>query len=106
MQIGFFNVWRGDPTHTVLADLMIRSTRKAMPHVPIVQFTDEDTPALYGVDEVRRRTHPQTAMLRIEHHIACEDDWLFLDTDVVVQKDVQSVFDEPFDIAIADRDGC
>jgi len=111
MTIGFFHIWRGGlgPEHTlhyVLGDLMIRSVRRVMPSVEIVHFTDETSPAFPGVDRVVRRSHAQAAILRIEHQIACEGDWLFCDTDMVFQRDVRSVFDEPFDIAIADRVGC
>lgn len=106
MKIGLFNCWRGRPEHVVMADMMMRSCRKVMPDVPIIQLTDQSTPALYGVDEVRRRSHAHTAMLRVEHYIACEGEWVFLDTDILLQRDIRAVFDEPFDVAIADRVGC
>ena len=106
MQVGIFNVWRGKPEQYVMADMLVRSCQQAMPDVPIVHLTDMHSPAMVGVQGVVRREHPKTAMLRIEHQRDCEGEWLFLDTDVLVQRDVRHVFDEAFDVAIADRVGC
>ena len=106
MKIGIFNVWRGDPTHNVLADMLIRSCRRVMPDIELVQLTDNTSPAIYGMDTVRRRTHAHTAMLRVEHYIECDGEWAFLDTDILVRRDLRTVFDDPFDVAIADRVGC
>lgn len=106
MTVGFFNVYLGSPIHTVLADLMIRSVRRTMPDVPIVMLTDEDTPAIYGVDEVRRLPKVPFDVLRCDHLMRCEGEWLYLDTDCIVQKDVRHVFGSLFSIAVADREGC
>jgi hypothetical protein len=38
-------------------------------------------------------------------HASLTGDWLFVDTDVVFQKDVRHVFDSEFDIACTDRKG-
>jgi hypothetical protein len=105
MQVGFFTVFRGDPIHLVLADLMIRSVRQAMPDVPIVQFTDETSPAVVGVDEVRRLPHGPRDVIRTDHYIACEGDWLFCDTDIIFQHQVSPVMNDNFDIAVTDREG-
>ena len=106
MTLGFFYVYRGAPVHAVLADLMIRSVRRTMPDVPIVMLTDEETPAIYGVDEVRRLPKMPFDVLRCEHLTRCEGEWLYLDSDCIVQKDVRHVFNETFDVAVADREGC
>lgn len=111
MNVGFFNVFRGDPVHLVLADMMIRSVRESMLGVPIVQFTDETSPAAYGVDEVRRLPNGPRDVIRTDHYIACEGDWVFCDTDIIFQQNVRGVFefewtsDRGWDIAICDREG-
>ena len=45
------------------------------------------------------------AVRRVTLHSMCEGDWLFVDTDIIFRKSVQSVFDAKFDIALTDRDG-
>lgn len=106
MKLGFFNVWRGHPEHVVMADLLIRSARHVMPDVPIIHLTDADTPAIVGVDDVRRLPKMPFDVLRCEHLAHCEGDWLYLDTDCVLQQDIRHIFEMPFDVAVADRDGC
>lgn len=86
------------------ARAMTRSVRKAMPGVPVVHFTDEESPAVDGVDDVRRLPPEPMARLRMRHHAQVEGDWLFVDTDVLIQQDVRPVFDDPFDIAVTTRD--
>lgn len=105
MKIGFFTVFRKDPQHYALAVRLIESVRTVMPTVPIVQFTDENSPPVLGVDAVVRRPHGRMLEIRLEHYAAADGDWLLLDTDTLVKQDVQGVFEErEFDIAIADRD--
>jgi hypothetical protein len=105
MKVGFFNIFRGDTSHIVCADMMIRSIKVAMPGVEIVQFTDEHSPEIFGVSYSIRKPNKPAAVLCVEHYSECKGDWLFIDTDVIVQKDVRDVFDTSFDIAIADRIG-
>ena len=105
MTVGFFNVWRGDTTHIVCADMMIRSVRRTMPGVEIVQLTDLDSPQLHGVDRCERLPAAASALLHCRHFAALPGDWLLLDTDVLVERDVRDVFRWPFDIAVADRIG-
>lgn len=111
MRIGFYLVWRGDTVHYVLADMMLRSVRKHMPSVEVVQLTDEKSPAVYGVNEVRRLPDAPRDVQRVEHLCRCEGDWVFVDTDVLFQRDVSGVFDyhwtaRDWDIGLCDRDGC
>lgn len=87
----------------ICAEALIRSVRATMPGVPVVQFTDERTAAVSGVDVVARLPLEPLARLRVRHQAACEGDWLFVDTDVVIQRDVRPVFDQSFDIAITTR---
>ena len=108
MKIGFF-VQKTTPEsliHFEIAKYMIASARKVMPDVPIVQFTDYDSPIVEGVDmHIRIGGDLPMAVRRIEHHASCIGDWLFCDSDVIFQKDCRDVFDEPFDVALTDRVG-
>jgi hypothetical protein len=52
---------------------------------------------------VRRLPAAPMAQLRPLHQSRVEGEWLFLDTDVIVRRDVGCVFAEAFDIALADR---
>lgn len=83
---------------------MLHSVRKNMPGVNVVQLTDEKSPAVHGVDEVRRKPASPLPLLRSAHYSECEGDWLLIDTDVVIQKDVRWIFNSEFDIALCDRD--
>lgn len=103
MNIGFYLVQGDQGDGYVLADMMLRSVRAAMPGVPVTQFTDLKSPPVYGVDHVMRKPFAPLALLRSAHQMNVEGEWLFLDTDVLVQKDVRDVFQHPFDLALADR---
>lgn len=108
MQVGVYLTFpkdKDDCTNYVLADILLRSIRQHMPGVKVSQFTDEKSPAVYGVDEVRRKPKAALPLLRSAHFADAEGEWLFLDTDIVIQKDVRAVFDEPFDVALCDRQG-
>jgi hypothetical protein len=77
-----------------------------MPDVPIIQFTDDKSPRIDGVDEIARIGGDMPmAVRRIKHHSSCLGDWLLCDTDVIFQKDCREVFSEPFDVALTDRVG-
>lgn len=96
----------GSAAGYVTGDFLMQSIRKAMPGVPVVQFTDAESPALVGVDEVQRLPGGPLALFIAEHWAKVDGDWLFVDTDVVVQKDVRPVFAElKFDVAVATREG-
>lgn len=92
-----------------VAERMVQSVRKAMPGVPIVQFTHLEhllASMVAGVDAVQVVDQRPLCVSVLDAYAACGDgDWLLLDTDVVVQRDVRYVFDEPFDIALATREG-
>lgn len=105
MTVGFFHVARGNTPHVRLAAALIRSVRLAMPDVSIVHLTDEATPAIADVDDVRRHAPAPIALGCLEAYAACEGEWLFVDTDVIVQRDVREVFQRRFDLAVADRAG-
>lgn len=102
MRVAFLHA-RQDPKY---ARVMVASVRKHMPHVQIMQWTDEDTPEVEGVDNVLRMPwdgHP--TMFRMKFLAASVGDILVLDTDVVVNADVSPVFTLPFDVALTWRDG-
>jgi hypothetical protein len=82
---------------------MMASVRATMPGVRIVQFSDESSPHLDGADQIVRRPVDPMALLIAKHYRDCEGEWLFLDTDVVVQRDVRWVFDANWDLALACR---
>lgn len=105
MTVGFFHVARGETPHVRLAAALIRSVRRAMPRVAIVHLTDETTAPMPCVDQVIRRAPAPVALGCLEAYAACVGEWLFVDTDVIVQRDVRWIFDRPFDIAVAERDG-
>lgn len=106
MKVGCFHVSRGVTPHERLARILIASVRQWMPTVPIVHFTDTATRALTGVDEVRRRPAGPIALGCLDAYAAAgEGDWLFVDTDVVIQRDVRWIFDRSFDLAVASREG-
>lgn len=105
MTVGFFTVFRKDPLHYILADILVRSVRAAMPDVEIVQFSDETSPQVPDTARIIRKPHGKMLERRMEHYASSEGEWLLVDTDCVVQCDVRAVFDDPgFDVAIADRE--
>jgi hypothetical protein len=107
MKVGFFHVDRGDTPHRALAARLIASVRRAMPDVAIAHLTDARTAPIAGVDHLVVRPSGPIALNCLEHYAGCEGEWLLVDTDVLIQRDVREVFarDRAFDIAVADRDG-
>lgn len=103
MNVGFYLVQGSTADGYVMADMMLRSVRQSMPGVQVYQLTDFTSPAVYGVDHVLRKAPAPLALLRTLHQSRLEGDWLFIDSDVLVQKDVRHVFDRDFDLALADR---
>lgn len=105
MTVGFFHAAAARTAHVDLARILITSVRRTMPGVPIVHMTDETTEAIAGVDEMRRRPAGPVALSVLEHYAECAGDWMLVDTDVVVRRDVRDVFGLTFDIAVATREG-
>lgn len=104
MKVAFFHT--GDDVS--LPTIMVASCKKAMPHVPVVFLTDPATPDIPGVDETHRELNPGIHYnpWRVIRYSDLEPgQWLLLDTDVVVQKDVSPLFDSGgFDVAMHRRD--
>jgi hypothetical protein len=105
VKVGFLFIDGPDKTARVCADGLVCSLRRAMPDVPIVQFSDAETPAITAVTEVRRlpRESESMAVMRFRHQANVTGDWLFLDTDVIVQKDVRRVFRSTFHVVVTTR---
>lgn len=105
MKLGFYTIFRTDPRHYALADILVDSVRRSMPGVEIVHFTDEKSPIVPGVDAFIRTANGPLLERRMEYYARLDGAWLLLDTDTVVAKDVRHVFDDPaFDLAVADRE--
>ncbi len=105
MRIGVFHIG-GTDAHRAVAALMLASARRAMPTVPVWHLTDATTPALDGFDGMERQAvSPHVALACLEAYAACDGEWLFVDTDVLIQRDVRHVFDQAFDIAVSERAG-
>lgn len=109
MKVAFLHIdIPGQDDARTMAEIMVHSVRQAMPSAEIVQLADEKTPMVVGVDTVivRRMQAPWLMLYRLEHFKNLpEGDWMFIDTDAVVQRDVSGVFEKPFDVALTRRVG-
>lgn len=104
MKIGFYTYFDRDPINYVLGRGMIKSVKALMPGVPVVQLTDEKSPIIYGVDEVRRLPFEDMCVHTARHYSLCEGEWILVDTDVLFQKDPRALFDgATWDVAVTDR---
>ena len=109
MTIGFFLVQRqactdpDKPDGHECAGYLLKYAKLHMPQVEVVQFTDDDTPRVSGVDRVLRLPIEPLARLRLKHQSLVRGHWLFLDTDVVIQRDLEKVFTARFDVAVTKR---
>jgi hypothetical protein len=88
----------------------IGSIRQHMPDARITQLSDMDTPAVPGVDRVRRATAPYPLVRKtlsyVGYHFLADldlDECLFLDMDMLINADVADVFDGHFDVAVCPR---
>lgn len=78
---------------------------KANFDLPLIQMTDLETDAIKGCDEVIRKDHgvgmaaSRIYSMRDYEHEEC----LMLDNDLIVKKNVEGVFDKPFDVAVTLR---
>jgi lipopolysaccharide biosynthesis glycosyltransferase len=100
--VGFYHA--GLPSAHAAA--MVASVGRVMPGVEVAQFSPPDTAVVPGVSALRvRPTQPKIARAVIEAYASVSGEWLFLDTDVIVQQDVSDVFRQAFDVAVATREG-
>lgn len=102
MRVGIFHIGSKDDRNYI-GSLAARVAKLTMPEAEVCHLTDTDTPMLEGADRtVRMERNVPMAVFRMQHHQA-EGEWLFIDTDVLIHRDIQSVFNDSFDIAIASR---
>ena len=90
-----------------LPGIMVASVKQCMPGARIVQLTDEATAPVAGVKDIVRRPYDGVHLMtfRLEHFaemVPCEV--VFLDTDVVVQRDLAPLFEWEFDVALTARE--
>lgn len=103
MRIGFFAL---NEPHLSLARHLIFSARKGMPGVEVWHLTDAICPHLPDADNCKRVGGDMPmAIRRMTLQSRCEGEWLFVDSDVVIRKDVSEVFAQKFDVALTDRIG-
>ena len=91
-----------------LPELMVKSVHLAMPDAHIVQFSDLDTPRVAGAhDVIRRSVSLDELMIARLDHLAefAHREAIFLDTDIIVRRDLREVFALPFDVALTRRYG-
>jgi len=90
-----------------LPRIMVASVRRAMPSARIVLLTDQKTPPVVGADEVIRLPYDGVHLMsfRLLHFARLSPcDVIFLDTDVIVQRDLSLLFESEFDVALTRRE--
>mgnify|MGYP003335078887 FL=1 len=103
LQVGFLYVGPVMP----IPQIMVASLKKTMPNARLVQMTDADTLPIPGVDEVIRKPQVDDRFMcyRLLHlRDFPRGDTVFLDVDVIVRRDLATVFDAEFDIGLTYRD--
>lgn len=88
-----------------MARYFVASVRRAMPDVHIAQLTDATCEALPDIEVIRIPEPMPMGIRRVLHYSQLEGDWCLCGVDVLFRKDVREVFDKPFDVALATRDG-
>ena len=81
---------------------MLASAKEFMPDIPVYHLTDGETEAL--AEPIRLSEPKPLALNRISHYSRLGGDWLFVDTDIVFNRDVRNIFDQDFELAFAARD--
>jgi len=85
---------------------MVASVKEVMPNVNIIQLSDMNTPIIKGVNTIIRKEYNGLIMLfRLEHLASLRGNWITLDTDMIIKKDLSHVFDQDFDVALTRRYG-
>lgn len=103
MQVGFFV--QGVGPHLDIAKHLVASCKAVIPQVPVYQLTDDKTPCVEGALAIRLGGDMPMAVRRVTHHSMLDGEWLFVDTDCVIRKDVSDVFEDDFEVALTDRKG-
>lgn len=103
MKIGFYA--QGDGPHLEMAKYCVESAKDHMPFVKVYHLTDGVTPDVKGSIPIRIPQRLPMGVRRLSHYAGLEGEWCFVDSDVIFQEDVSSVFEKPFDVALASREG-
>lgn len=87
-----------------IANLMIASIRRSMPHARIVQLSNLDFPRVEGIDDIfRHHNRGDFARWAYEALISfmqtCDDNIIQLGTDMVVMQNLSEVFNDDFVVA-------
>ena len=91
---------------TTLPKIMCRSVRKWMPEATLLHMTDRSTPRIDGCLRQEMPYDGERLMTyRLRHLAVPKKPMIVLDTDVVVQADLEPVFDQKFDVALTKRHG-
>jgi hypothetical protein len=91
----------------LLPRIMVAAARRVMPAARIVHLTDECTAPVAGADEIIRRPYDGEHLMtfRLAHFAGLNPcNAVFLDTDVMVQKDLAPLFEWEFDVALTVRE--
>lgn len=88
-----------------LARIMVASARRVMPDVKVKMLTDPKTAPIDGVDEILRRSIKGWAWIPwlVDFCAQLRGEVLYMDTDVVIQKDLRALFEVPADIVLTSR---
>lgn len=87
-----------------IADVMVKSVRENIENAYVIQLTDDKTHTLDCVDFVKRLPDSSDLIdFRMRHLADLSGDVICLDYDVIVQRDITKVFQQPFDIAFTRR---
>lgn len=92
---------------SVLPRIMAGSVRRAMPDARVVHLTDERTDGIPEADEVVRLPYDGVHLMsfRLAHLAGLAPcDAVFIDTDCVVQRSVEPLFETDFDVALTRRE--
>jgi hypothetical protein len=86
--------------------IMVASVRRHMPDIDIVQMTEPTTPSVPGITRRAEQPYGDEGLMdyRLRHLSLLGDGPLIsLDTDVIVQDDLRTVFAQSFDVALTRR---
>lgn len=88
-----------------LARIMVASVRRTMPGIKVLMITDDKTPAIEGIEPIRISTHGFADFIPWLCHCKSllEGEVLYLDSDVVVQRDLRPLFNVIGDVVLPNR---
>jgi hypothetical protein len=105
MKVGFYHVDL-KPGGRRYTQRMVDSVRQAMPGIPIMQFGRVPSDRIEGVTEFRQAAEGPLVLSSLRSYASLPDEqWLFFDTDVIVQQDLAHIFRHQFHIAVVSREG-